>query len=345
MNLGQVLNSDVRTLGASARAGFAWWTGELRELVPERLRGTGARSRTVAELSADGSAYRLWRDGRPLAGAPPGGKVEVVLPTADVLTRELDWPAVPLADARRMIELELDRLTPFARETVYFDVELLGREPASGRQRLLLGVLPKPSAHQALERAAALGLSADGLAVSDNPAKGPIQFDFLPAIRSEGRGPSRPRRLYWWIAVAALMALNLAVLILKDVNDVRVLRETVEAQRPAAAAGLRLRRTIETERAQRIALLERRARGEPLRALAAVSQALPLGAWVQHFVWNGRGVRIVGFRSESADVLAALRASPVFANARSQATEVDAAAPAGQPFDITADAAPLRPAR
>lgn len=338
MNLRQLLSSDVRTLGQSSRAGLNWWLRELGEMVPPSLWQGARRASVIAELSADGTAYRLWRDGRPLAGAPPGGKVELVLSASHVLTRELHLPDLPSSDLRRMISLDLDRLTPFGPEAVYFDVDSIGRDAASGRQLLMLGVLPREAAHAALRHAEALGLEPEGLSVSDDPRAGTVQFDFLQHIRAEGAGAAPRRLLYWWAGVGALVAANLAALIVKDINDVASLRRAVEAQRPAANAALHLRRRIETERAQRALLLQRRAVGDPLRPLAAVSRVLPKGAWVQHFVWNGRGVRIVGFKNEGADVVAALRAAPEFANVRSQATEVDTGV-AGQPFDVTADAA------
>jgi Tfp pilus assembly protein PilN len=143
---------------------------------------------------------------------------------------------------------------------------------------------------------------------------------------------------YWWVAVAALVLINLGVLIGRDMLDVSRLRAAVDDQRGAVDAALALRRRVEKESAQRQDLIVRGGRNEPLRMLSALTAAIPPGAWVQHLEWNGQTLRVIGFKSGDVDMAAALKGSPAFTNPRA-ATFDAASRPGGaQPFDVTVDA-------
>jgi Tfp pilus assembly PilM family ATPase len=56
-----------------------------------------------------------------------------------VFTRELDLPLLPPNDMRRLVALDIDRLTPFPAEAVYFDLEIIQRDADRGKQRVLAG--------------------------------------------------------------------------------------------------------------------------------------------------------------------------------------------------------------
>ena len=347
MTLQELLNADMRSIGGLIRQGFAWWIDELTALLPPGWRGRfSSRPRLLAEPVAAGG-WRYWKDGRSLPedGARRAARagVGLVLPPGAVLTREVQFPRLPLADVRRMVALDLDRLSPLRPELVFVDVEVLDRDSAAGRQTVLVGVLPREAAARQLEAAREEGLSPRALSVAvaeGGPQGAPgSRFDFLPAVRraageAPGGGPAR----YWWVAVAALLAIDLGVLIGRDILDVSRLRDAVAGQRGAVNAVHALRRRVEGENAQRRDLVARGTRNDPLRMLGALTVAIPAGAWVRRLEWNGQSLRVVGYKSAEVDMFAALRGSPAFTNPR--AATADAASPPGpgQPFDIIADA-------
>jgi Tfp pilus assembly protein PilN len=113
--------------------------------------------------------------------------------------------------------------------------------------------------------------------------------------------------------------------------------QAVDGQQPVVDAVQRLRRRVETEDAARRGLLVRGRRGDPLRMLNALTQAIPAGAWVQHLEWNGQTLRIVGFKRQDIDMAAAIRGSGAFTNPRALTAEPATGATSTRPFDITAD--------
>lgn len=339
MTLQDLLNTDVAALGGWARQGWDWWTGELAQMVPERWRRSGRAQRPWVELGAEGAPVRLWRRGRFTERLEPApGRAltaDVGLPAAAVLQRRLSLPAVGRADLKRLVALELDRLTPFRADQVYFDIELLERDRESGRQALLLAVIPRAEAEAALERAGRHAVTAARLGVVDGEG---LRFDFLEAMRAAGRGGRPDRRLlYGWAAAAGLIALNLAILVFKDMDDIASLQRAVDLQRPTVALALKLRQRVEQEAALRQGLLAQRAHDEPLRIEDAVTRAFPAPQWVERLEWNGHAVRIVGYRDPGFDVLAAIRKSRALGAARAL-TSPNATVPGAKPaFDVIAE--------
>jgi Tfp pilus assembly protein PilN len=90
---------------------------------------------------------------------------------------------------------------------------------------------------------------------------------------------------------------------------------------------------------QRRDLLARQMQSDPLHVLDALTRVLPASAWVQRLEWNGQTLRVVGFKNGDTDLVAALRASPMFINPRAASPETQAKPGASPPFDITTDVA------
>ena len=337
MNLKDLLNADLKTVGQWAREGVAWWLGELAAMAPPGLRRRSSRPSLIAEPRPDGG-FRFSQDGAPVAVAPGSARpVDLVLPASEVLVREMELPLLSPRDTRRMVALDLERLSPMPAEAVFFDTEVAARDDVRRRQSLVLGVVQRQAALSALERAQAAGLVPASMGAAE-PGGG-RRFDFLPAVRHAlGERAQTSRLPLFWAITAGLLVLNLVVLVMRDSADVSAMRRVVESQKPAVDAAQRIRKRVEDETARREALLRRRAQSEPLRLVNAVTLLMPPGAWVQRMEASGRTVRVVGYKPPAADLMAAFRASPVFANPRSQTVDVSAPGANGtQPFDIIAD--------
>jgi len=348
MTLQELLNSDVdlESLSALARQGLAWWFEELTTMLPPAWRDRlSSRPRTWIEPRASGG-WRLWKDGRPVEGPglrpdAAGARIGLLAPPGAVLFRETPAPRMTAADVRRMLSLDIDRLSPLAADLVHYDMEVLERGEGEGPQRVLLGIIPREEATLLLERARADGFTPVALAARAERDDLPPRFDFLPQVlKAEGRNGGDRTRLYLWVAVGVLILANIAVLVGRDIIDVSRVRAEVEGQQPVVDAVLRLRRRVQGEDARRRDLLARGRRGDPLPMLGVLSQALPPGAWVQHLEWNGQSLRIVGFKRQDVDLAAAIRGSGAFTNPRAVTAEPALGPTPMHPFDITADVRP-----
>jgi general secretion pathway protein L len=336
VNVKDILNADHEALLQWAVNGWRWWIGELMELVPPDFRERFLqRKATTAELSDQRITYRDEKTSAVLAEKPRGA-IKVLLPSDQVLTRELDLPVLPVSDMKRMLALDLDRLTPFRPDQVLFDAGIVSRDPDAGRQHVLLGVITRDGAVAAMERARAFGVEPAGLGVVGNGGRS--NLDFLPALRDiTGGNAARKRSVYWWAAAAVLLALNLFYFSWRDSNEVEQLRSAVEAQQAPVNVAVHLRDKVEKEAAHRVDLIRQQAQASPLKVLDAVSKALPQGAWAEHFEWNGKTVQVRGFEKDTPNLLATLEASPLLHNARSLTPNPGAVHQASASFDLAAD--------
>lgn len=343
MSPADLLNAELPPAGQALRAGLDWWLGELSDMVPPAWkRALSGRPAVTAELRADGR-IRLVRDGREIHRAPLTRirplEVRLLLPPDEALTREAALPRLPDRDLRRLVALDIDRLTPFQAEAVFADVAVLGPDARPQLQRVLVAAVARERAARALAQARAAGLEPAALSVAGAPA----EIDFLPALRkAEGRARADGGRWVWGV-IALLAVTNLLVAVVRDAADTAQLRAAVELQKPRVREAAALRSQVQDEAARRAAVARQHGEGEPLRVLDALTRAIPDGAWVQRMTWDGRAVRLAGYRQDTVDVVAALRASPMFEAPRSSVADTPARGAAGQPFDITAEVAPEAP--
>jgi general secretion pathway protein L len=339
MNAKELLNMDMEQAVQLLLRGWRWWTGELLAMLPPEWRErVTRRSHNVAEFRGGALVFRDEQSGQFLQ-ARPRGAIKALMPADQVLVREMELPLLPMSDVKRMIALDIDRLTPFQQEQVFFDAEIVARDQENGRQQVALGVTLRAAVGAFLENMRSHNLEPAAVGVASRRGISSHNFDFLAAMReASGGDAARRRSVYWWIGAAALLVINLALLTYRDSNNLDQLRQTVETQQGPVGVALRTREKVDREATRRAALLQSKAQNAPLPVLDAVTGAMPLDAWVRRFEWNGRTVHVSGSRKTSTDIIARLEASPVLRNAHSLTTTTrnDPTATTQQ-FDLTAD--------
>lgn len=332
MTLQEILNADMATLGRWLRSGWDWWLAELRALAPAGLSAQlGARDQIVARPQP-GGRFEVVARGVPLPPGRQGGvSATLAVDPGDCLIREMRLPALARADLEKLVALDLDRLMPFPAGEAVVAVEP-GPRGGDGRQSVTIAALPRPRAAALLDAASAARIDVRRMGVAD--ARG-VRFDFLPALQAGRHAGLKPAQL-WWAIVGLLFALNLAVLIIRDVEATRSLEELVAVSGQTAATARQLRARVMAEDARRQAQVAQRRATDPLPLLADVTRALPDGAWVQRLSWDGAQLRIAGFKRAEVDVVAALRKLPRFGQVRSSGADVAARQEQGEPYDVTA---------
>ncbi|WP_375287653.1 hypothetical protein, partial [Sphingomonas sp.] len=270
-------------------------------------------------------------DGARLAGGLPGQAVAIALDPALALVRTVERPAMGERDLDRLLAFDAERIMPLPAEAMVVASHIDRREGSA--MQIAVAALP-------LARAEALATAVT--AASVRPARVLLErpegaIDFLPALRRAGFfAQNRSAARGWWAAVAFLFALNLAMIVWRDVARTDRLEETVAQQQPAVAIARAMANRVRGgQRVARVSLA-RRAAFDPLGVLARVSTALPAGAWVQRYNWYGDTLKIAGYRPRNANVVTALRAAPGFVEVRNTSSDTVAEIPAGQPFDVTA---------
>jgi hypothetical protein len=327
-----ILDMDMHTLGRGLLQGARWWVDEIRGVIPRRWRGLGGE-RLPRLAYRDGA---LAADGGRRSRAAPGLRAAVVVPQALCLSRLIERPVVNERDLQRMLALEGETLLPFPAGTMLVAGRVLGPATEPGRIRIEVAGLPLDHARQIAAAIAEAGIVAARIERQSNGDPAPA-IDFAPAMRATGLiAPPRRTAALLWALVAFLVGLNLAAWIWRDAAEIDRLNALVEAQRPAVAVAQRISRRIAQDRLAVTRTTALRQRNNALGGLAEISEALPPGAWLQRYVWDGETVRLAGYKPARADVAGALRRSGRFAEVRQLAEETQVEVPLGARFDLSA---------
>ncbi|MBX9665291.1 PilN domain-containing protein [Novosphingobium sp.] len=326
MTLSELLNADMTTLARMARLGFDLWMRELEGLLPAGL----VRGRNL-------TAWHRYEHGAVIAASGSGADT-LVIPQELCLVRTLTLPRLPQADLAALIALDADRIMPVAADSIVIGVRIVGpAEEAAGGTELLrvqVGALPIVRAREMAEAARAAGVSPAQVGPLDAAGER-LDFDLAPAMRQAGLLPQRPAvARFWWAVVAVLVLVNIGTAVLRDQQQVTRLQALVDAQAPALNAVRRIEdRVIGNARVVQ-SLNARRTEHQPLRLMARVGSAMPERAWIQRFEWDGKTLRLSGYAAPGVKVVAALKASGLFASVRASRAEAVAESETGRPFEL-----------
>ncbi len=316
-----------------ARAAWDWWLEGMVHLLPPALRSQWFPAPELLEIHWDGEAIELLhRSGTgevsathrsPMAtqtGAdvfawladqvPATAKVILFVPQSRVLSRTLRLPLAVEPDLHTMLELDLDRLTPFTPDAVYLDAIVCARDKDSQTLTCRFALILRKEVDTILRALQKLGRPAQAVQI-DPPFDVPL--DLLPATeRPQGDLRARQRTVFACGLAFALFLAWLYAPLLRQEALIENWQHQVAAQREAASAAQALlaQRTALAERIQFVAV--RRTGQRPmLEVLTELTARLPDTAWVNRLMTQEEDIQIFG-EAESATALVPLLESSDF---------------------------------
>lgn len=326
---------DKAALIRHGNAAWQWWCEGMWLLVPQTIRERWFPPRAVLEMRLQGDELVLGlREGAtvsespkrlPLGGSPvdtetvqwladsavTDSRVILFLPETRVLSRTLQLPLAVEPDLLGMLELELDRLTPFTPNAVYVAAGVIDRNAQRQILTCRFAVVRKKDVDPILGALSAVGRPAESIQIE--PAF-EVPLDLLPpALRPQGNREARQRTVAAWGAAVALLLLALYAPLPRQTALLSQWQQTVAAQRETAgeAQSLLAQRTSLSERARFIA--NRRAGSTPVVAvLSELTQRLPDTAWVNRLMVQGEDVQLFGEAGSATSLVSLLEASDLF---------------------------------
>ena len=311
---------------------IVWWAGQMRDLLPTRLRDATDRADAVIATQSPNTAtltVAFRRRGRetPIGtfGTDAAGTTELrrrvalgrrsprailSLLAREVLERPVILPLVTEPELDRVLAYELDRLSPFAAGEVFWTYAVERRDAAAGRIHLRLALVPRAGAEVALGALRAAGLVPAGLIAPR--AAGGSWFLRLDGPGAVGTSPGRRRALQLTAAgCAALFLVTVGLPFLRQQRALDVAAARIAAARPAVAEVEAIRRRVAERAGGRDAIAAEAARlGRPLEALAALTTILPDDTFLTALTLR-QGVATLNGRSvASARLIAVLSADP-----------------------------------
>ncbi len=327
---------------------FAWWLGELRELLPPRWRASGPRRPSLL-LQLERPFVRVHeRRGRRLVsvgslllpdldlGAASGaavpaieprlrqaldrhrGAAVLVLGEADALTYLDVLPGSAENDLGKIMAHKLDLLTPWSAEQGYAAQKVMARR-RDGTLEVLLAAAARPSLDRTLRQLAAFGVTPVGVDVAQGQEPG--RTAGIDLLRSSA--PVRRRRAPLILLLALLLPLLAGG---AAWAGWQIYQRQLELAEQARAVGEleqqladlpELRAKIDAMRVEANFLAnDRRSRPSPLLVLEALSNLLPDSVWLSDLTLDGSDLAISGMADDAATLIPLVEAAPEFSQVR-----------------------------
>ncbi|MGZ5081922.1 MAG: pilus assembly protein PilM [Usitatibacter sp.] len=352
-----------------ASAFWRWWTGEIARLVPERLSMLHGRTRApMLALEGDGvtlvepkiagdsrADLALLDEARRKAAVralleragETRGRARLGLAHDDALVRRVTMPAATEENLRQVLAFEMDRLTPFRADEVYFDYRVISRDAAAGQILVQLAMARRELVDSRVQALRALGASVQGVGLRDDAGAGYAPLDLLPSEQRGERETSRERLVQRALLVAVVLLLGTALLlpIVQKRRTVIALHPVVDKARQEAEATDAIARELDRQVTDYNFLLSRKHGAYPALAfIEEMTRLLPDNTWVQQFelktVGKTREVQVTGETSSSSKLIEILEGSTLLRNATPRGTEVRGALPNTVRFQIGAETRP-----
>jgi len=314
--------TDLREL---ARRLWAWWSGEILNMVPRKFRDLIDRQERVLIITAEGGRLEARLLPAPESPDVPSTNPETLWPEADIAIIELS----PLQAIRRRVSLpfgtedrlsdvlgyEMDRLTPYAREDVYFDFRIESRDTERRVVNIDLVVALRQTVDVILERLKQLDIVPSkvtlrgGIAGSDQ-----MSMNLLPA-RSDARSISRREVVPVATTVcAALLAVTaLAYPVAHKWLRMQELDAEIERLTPVALAAQETKDQISAALRQGGFFAEKWASiPTKIQLLDEITRVIPDDTWLSQVQIKGDMVRIQGESEGASSLIGLMETSELF---------------------------------
>jgi general secretion pathway protein L len=327
----------IETTGGGVIQFFQWWRDELRGLLPQRAGGHSA-ARILVAIDQDG--YRVFEGAgaklRParaglklsaldaveaaadLARSNPAALVGIRVPLASSFARTVELPRSALEDASRILDLDLERATPFKLKDVYCATLVENKEQRSAQVRVRHLMIKRQSVEPILSELNASGASVDFIDCWDESNNQALPVNFLASQQQAASGKRRGLS-FTTFSLLLLALLGISALLLAN-SRYQTALQTVESQvAQARAQATSVRRALDTSEAalteidqlQRLKL----ATTPTVEVLDALTKLLPSSVWLTDVRLENGFLDITGLAKSGAALLPLFEHSALFAEA------------------------------
>jgi general secretion pathway protein L len=352
---------------------WRWWSGEIARMVPERFGGGFAGSSRAPLVALEGDSVALLEvrgtalaetSRSPLASLDPEGRrlamrnllagageqqmrVRLVLAREESLLRRVSLPLATEENLAQVLAFEMDRLSPFRAEDVYFGYRTAGRDVAAGKVQVDLGVARRAIIDERVARLREWGASVQGVVLADDVVRSALPVDLLPESQRGEREASGMRRIQLGLAVAvvALFAFALGFPVWQKREAVITMMPALVKAKAEAEGTDALARELERNVADYNFLLSKKHATQPVLAfIEELSRLLPDSTWVQQLDIRPQGklreVQISGETPSSSKLIEIFEQATTMKNAAPRGSVTRGSVPGTERFLIAAEAKP-----
>jgi general secretion pathway protein L len=341
---------------------FAWWIGQLRDLLPAgwgRFGATLEDAMVVEPLGppsgeVDGIRVNLRHHGREsllgsysltadsVAGLPrrPGRRWVLRLRQTDVLAKTVTLPLAAERQVHEALAFQMDQETPFTPDEIYWSHFIAERDRQGGRLSVRLLLVPRQSLAALLGALDHFGIVPNRAEIGDGPDQGRA----LPLGDDDGSFNAAHRHALFWPAAACCLLLALGTIatpFVRQAISLASLDREIEAGQTTAAEVKKLQGELHRLSATiELVESERDKAGRPLATLATLTRLLPDDTYLSEVTQQQRKVTLSGTSAAAARLIGALSVDDGLRNVAFAAPVTRLEAIRAELFTIAAEVAP-----
>jgi general secretion pathway protein L len=332
------MTSALQATVEASRRLFSWWKEELTELVPSPLRrwAAGEARRTIfAPENGQFVHYeevrgRLVRRGETsLPAGGPGRRrfaarrlsrpIGVRLPRSACLIRQMELPAAARQDFGKILQLDLERATPFRHQDVYRDHFIENGPVRDGKLPVRQVVVKRAVLDPILQQLKSHNIEVDFADCWDDGDKRGLPINLLRGGQGEPASAAR-RRSMPALALGLCMLILAGSAVLLGLSKYETALQRLESETASAQAkAVAVNRSLTTAEASLTAVAELRrlkaSRPPVIRILDELTRLLPDTAWVSFLKIEGDALEVTIVAQSTAELLPLFARSPLFATA------------------------------
>jgi general secretion pathway protein L len=228
------------------------------------------------------------------------------------LRRIISLPLAARDDLAQLLRFEMDRLTPFRAEEVYFAQRVVDTDMPNRRIMVELAVAPRSIVEHALKTARTVGAVVAGVELGTARPDGQEPLNLLPQEAGDAAGE---RRL---IRALILLALILAIVAVamplqRQRSKLAALTDQVAVTRVEAEQSHALREQLDQlTQTGNFLLAEKGRRPMATEVLADLTRLVPDQAYLAQLILQGGEVQLHGWAVTASDLISLLDQSPLF---------------------------------
>jgi general secretion pathway protein L len=338
-----ILSSSI---AATVRRFFAWWLGELsavftpagslsqapfanalvldwqgREL--RLAQRKGKRESLLGALPLEEPAERQIEQARALSRRGGGRAIVLRFPAATGLRRTVPLPLAAERDLRQILSYEMERLTPWPAEAVYFSAAVGERRAANRELTAQLAVLSAAVVAPVTARLRHWGLAPTALELAEGDGTGAGARLFGKDLPVPAAGRRHGRVLAAAMAALALFWLGCGTLHYWRQERIDALEAEIAINRNRAEHAEVLRVEFARLSGSDRDLVNRPAGTVPLIVLLeALSALLPDESWLTELHLGRSGIELSGYAQDAAALIPLIERSPYFSDVKFRANLV-----------------------
>lgn len=316
---------------------WVWWKDELASIIPISLRNMLFSSKKlVLEINGDNvDVYRIIGSKKNVVGTLPlidlttHQNDEVIrepnaterllcLPQTMVLEKNVVFPMATEENLREVLSYEMDRLTPFSAEQVFYDYFILSRDKKKNTIEMKLIVVPKDRVSPLINQLQSSGFQPHVVTVKSSKTEGYLPINILPPEK-RARKMNALRLVNFALSVFLVILLLIAIIfpIWSKQQTIKMLEPEVAAYTKKAAETVKLREQVATAKDEAMFIGEKKnASVLILDILDELTHIIPDDTWINQLELRNDEVNIHGESISSAALLQIIESSDLFIHAQ-----------------------------